>query len=161
MGICSEELRQYVIVPTLTKLGCFSTAAEQLLLGTAAAQSGLGFHLCDHEGIGLYGLSSSVHRRVWDDFLALDADLASQVRGFASQHEFLKAPDIELATNLCYATAIAWMCYQQAGVMLPGTPDVNALARCWWQVFGSQSNLTLQHFIDAYLGTQQRDCVAA
>lgn len=161
MGICSEELRQYVIEPTLTKLGCHSQAAENLLLGTAAAQSGLGFHLQERGGIGLYGLDPEAHRNVWDCFLAFDADLASQVRGFASQHEFLKAPDIELATNLSYATAIAWMRYLQAGIKLPAADDVIGLARCWLQVFGAANSQGIADFIDAYQHLSGETCAAA
>lgn len=161
MGICSEELRQYVIVPTLNKLGCQSLAAANLLLGTAATQSQLGFHLREQRGIGLYGVDTDAHRNVWDQYLAYDADLASQVRGFASQHEFLKAPDIELATNLCYATAIAWMRYQQAGIRLPLADDVIGLARCWSQVFADAATQTLQCFIDAYQQLQIVNCEAA
>jgi len=43
--------------------------------------------------------------------LAFHPDLASRIRGLASQRAFLEDPHSELATNLCYATAIAWVMY--------------------------------------------------
>ena len=45
MGICASELRHYVVRPALKHLGMWSPTTENLLLGTAARESGLGFHL--------------------------------------------------------------------------------------------------------------------
>ncbi|HCP55263.1 MAG TPA: hypothetical protein DIU04_10990, partial [Pseudomonas sp.] len=42
MGIAASELCQHVIRPTLIYLGRHCAAAEALLLGAAACQSGLG-----------------------------------------------------------------------------------------------------------------------
>ncbi|MEJ2418945.1 MAG: hypothetical protein P8Y45_18860 [Exilibacterium sp.] len=44
MGICAEELRNFVIKPTLQQLGDWSPVAERLLLGTAAQESGASQH---------------------------------------------------------------------------------------------------------------------
>ena len=135
MGISSYEFLQYVIQPTLRQLGVASDNAEQLLLATANFQSGLGLHLQQNDGIGVYGISADLHREVWDKFIAFDPDLASQIRGMASQHEFPKAPHCELATNLSYATAIAWMIYRYRGVKIPDAQDSASLAKCWQLYF--------------------------
>ena len=42
-------------------------------------------------------------------------EMASRVRGLASQRAFLSDPDAELQTNLSYCTAIAWLMQQRAG----------------------------------------------
>lgn len=135
MGICSHEFLQYVIQPTLRQLGVQSSVAEQLLLATANYQSGLGQQLQQNQGIGLYGISAELHTEVWDRYLALNCDLASQIRGMASQHEFPKAPHSELLTNLSYATAIAWMIYRYRDVKIPDTSDPATLAKCWQKGF--------------------------
>jgi hypothetical protein len=135
MGISSHEFLQYVIQPTLRQLGVNSSSAEQLLLATANFQSGLGKHLQIRDGIGVYGISEQLHREVWDCYLAFDPDLASTVRGMASQHEFPKAPHLELATNLSYATAIAWMIYRYRRASIPEQFDVQSLAKCWQNCF--------------------------
>ncbi len=150
MGICSLELRRYVITPTLNRLDVCSVAAENLLLGTASAQSGLGYHLGDHSHIGIYGIQATTHRELWDTYLAFDEDLASKVRGLASQREFLKNPDIELATNLSYATAIAWMLYKRADITLPHENDITGLARCWLTVFATSPDQSVDQFIQSY-----------
>lgn len=107
MGIAASDLRQHVIRPTLLYLGRHSSTAEALLLGAAASQSGLGSVLDDRQGHGLYRISELRHQQLWDQHLARDPDLASLVRGLASQHAFLAAPHLELTVNLRYATAIA------------------------------------------------------
>lgn len=109
MGIAASDLRQHVIRPTLLYLGRHSSTAEALLLGAAASQSGLGSVLDDRQGHGLYRISELRHQQLWDQHLARDPDLASLVRGLASQHAFLAAPHLELTVNLRYATAIANM----------------------------------------------------
>lgn len=113
MGIAASELSQFVIRPTLIYLGRHSPSAEALLLGIAASQSALGSALHDRRGHGLYRIGELRHQSIWDQFLARDPELASLVRGLASQHAFLSGPHLELTVNLRYATAIAWMLIEE------------------------------------------------
>lgn len=134
MGICVTELRDYVIRPTLKQLGQYSKAAENLLLGTAAQESSVGFHLRQHNShnLGIYQISPQRHIRVWDHYLVTLPELASDIRGLASQHEFLERPHAELTTNLSYATAVAWAIYRQHAVVMPcNANNIQALAQQW------------------------------
>lgn len=116
MNLSSRDLQHFVILPTLEYLGMYTLSAEKQLLASALQESGLDpFAQLKQGGIGIYQITSEQHRNVWDSFLAFDHDLASQVRGLASQHHFLKSPDDELRTNLAYSTAIAWMLHLQSG----------------------------------------------
>lgn len=136
MSIDVTELRNFVIRPTLKHLNVWSTNAENLLLGTAALESGLGSHLKEayHQGLGIYAITPEVHKQLWDEYLVGDVDLASEIRGLASQHEFLEHPHQELTTNLSYATAIAWYLYEQNGLKLPKRKcTLDALAHFWYQ----------------------------
>lgn len=162
MGICAEEMRRYVIAPCLQHLGDWSQAAENLLLGTAAVESGLGRHLfCDsHPGLGIYRITPDTHRQIWDEYLAFVPDLASNVRGLASQREFLNHPHEELATNLSYATAIAWMIYKSRHEELPLAEDLGSLASLWQQHFPGGRSDRPQHFVTEYQRCQ-RSTVAA
>ncbi len=154
MGICARELRSLVIRPTLKHLKLWSPAAEELLLGTAAQESGLGEHLKmdNHRALGIYQITPRMHRNIWDNYLARQPELASRVRGLASQHEFLQHPHAELATNLAYATAVAMMVYLRRGTLLPsGTQNSPArLGRCWHNNFHSKPQGTVGDFIDHY-----------
>lgn len=141
MGIAASDLRRHVIRPTLIYLGRHQPAAESFLLGVAASQSALGAALNSHRGHGLYQISAWRHRQLWDHYLCHDPDLASQVRGLASQHAFLTGPHVELTVNLRYSTAIAWLMVEASGAHLPAENDATAMARLWRQVFQPQGRL--------------------
>lgn len=153
MGICAKELRQWVIKPTLKRLGIYSKAAENLLLATAAQESGLGSHLkpAGQRALGIYQIHSLSHRHIWDDHLAKHSEMASIVRGLASQHDFLTHPHAELATNLSYATAIAWFMYaRHANFTLPKTNDIDALAETWKRFYHPKNNCSTADFSENF-----------
>ena len=128
MNLSSRDLQHFVILPTLEYLSMYSLAAEKQLLAIASQESGLDpFAQFKQGGIGIYQITSEQHRNVWDTFLAFDPNLASQVRGLASQHHFLKNPDDELRTNLAYSTAIAWMLHLQSAPQSPVANDETGL----------------------------------
>jgi hypothetical protein len=141
MGIAASELCQYVIRPTLIYLGRHTPNAELFLVGVAASQSALGAELDSHRGHGLYSITDTLHWRVWDEYLAKDPDLASLVRGLASQHAFLTGPDLELTVNLRYSTAIAWLMVEASRLPLPAEHDLLGMARIWRQIFQPKGNL--------------------
>lgn len=154
MGICARELRHYVVRPTLKHLAMWSQTAENLLLGTAARESGLGFHLkiANHQALGIYQISPRMHRNIWDHYLGTQPELSSSVRGLASQREFLSHPHHELATNLAYATAIAWLIYHRTGTAIEkiNEEDTMALGKLWQKHFHSRNPGTVQSFSDSY-----------
>lgn len=157
MGICADELRNWVIRPTLEAMGVQSKSIENLLLGTAAHASGLGYvlHQTNEEGLryGLYGIDPNTHQKCWDKHLVLEPDTASYVRGLASQRGFLQEPHGELATNMAYATAIAWSIYLYRGLSYPLPHQCSAplLAEYWARYFPCASSQdTEDGFIKAY-----------
>jgi len=160
MGIYATDFRELVVRPTLQQLNDWSPAAENLLLGTAAQESQLGFRLQNHDeySLGLYRISAETHTTTWDTFLVQDPDLASRVRGLASQQQFLRAPHKELITNMSYATAVAWMIYRHRQVKLPDSNDIYELAHCWLDCYrqrdehGSLTNpdLEIEKFMQTY-----------
>ena len=112
MDISAQDLREQIIHPTLSYLDKPSIAAENLLVAIINQKwhrSGQQTHQV--KGLGPYQIDSVTHQQVWDKFLAFRPELASRIRGLASQRAFLEDPHSELATNLCYATAIAWIVY--------------------------------------------------
>ena len=110
MDLNPQELREMVIRPTLISLGKHSQAAENLLLAIALVkqENSHRFNIHCDKSYGVFQIDAPSHQRVWDKYLAFNPELASKIRGLASQHAFLKHPHLELATNLSYATAIAW-----------------------------------------------------
>jgi len=134
IGNQGNELRRLVIRPTLDYLKIEAPAAEDILAALA---------LLSHnfrgggEGLGLYGITPAQHRQVWDGYLAFHPDLASDVRGLASQRCFLQDPDRELVTNVGYATAIAWILVRSSGQTLPAAGDTEGLVQLWQRTLGA------------------------
>lgn len=109
MDISNQALREEVIRPTLMYIGKHSLAAENLLVSVI---SRFGSHPQQNQkGFGPYQIDAMTHQQVWDRYLAFRPDLASCIRGLASQRAFLANPHSELSTNLCYATAIAFVVF--------------------------------------------------
>ena len=127
MYVTAEHLRDQVIRPTLEYMGAWSPASEAFLLNAAINAPDLGLFSAHKDGLGLFHITASQHRDLWDRYLAFNPDLASRVRGLASQRAFLSDPDNELQTNLSYCTAIAWLLHYRAGGGVE-TPDAGALA---------------------------------
>lgn len=114
MYVTSEHLRDQVIAPTLKYLGVWTPAVEAFLLNTAINAPELGLFSARKEGLGIFNITSAQHRDIWDRYLAFNPELASRIRGLASQRMFLTNPDNELQTNLGYCTAIAWLLYKRS-----------------------------------------------
>lgn len=150
MILTADDLRQWAIRDTLKYLDDYSLSAENLLVGTAAQESGLG--ICLHEGKrwGIYHLTTTAHKAVWDKYLIHNPELASRIRGMAGQRSFLKDPNAELITNLKYTTAIAWMVYRRCEQPLPEAEDVAGLAKYWHRHFHPKPTGTEQQFIRNY-----------
>jgi len=103
MELAPQELRD-LIRSTLQYLEVYSEAAENLLINRAGSAS----RTPASQALGLFAIDAATHRLVWDKYLAFKPELASRIRGLASQHAFLSDPHLELTINLRYATAIAW-----------------------------------------------------
>lgn len=110
MDISTQELREQIIHPTLEYLDKSGVGAENVLVAIVAQKQNTP-HPNPQSGLGPFDIAPSMHQLVWDRYLAFHPDLASRIRGLASQRAFLEDPHSELATNLCYATAIAWVVY--------------------------------------------------
>lgn len=166
MGLCADEFREFVVRPVLEHFDQWSEAAEALLVATAARESGLGAHLrtANGGGLGVFQVTPQMHNRIWDLYLIQDPDLASKVRGLASQHKFLSRPHAELATNLSYATAIAWMIYCRAEAELPQADDLQAIADFWARHYRPRSAKTdacVDLFRDCYRRYVNGEAIAA
>lgn len=140
MGIFAADLRELVVRPTLEQLDQWSQAAENLLMGTVAQESQLGFTLQEGGLKGIYRISDDLHRKVWDEYLINHPETASRLRGLASQQQFLKAPHDELTFNLRYSTGVAWMIYQRQALRLPDAENIRELAKIWLSCFANRDS---------------------
>ena len=142
-GIKPDHLLHQVIKPSLEALrgplGASVTdpRGEYLLLGTACHESLGGFYLVQEGGpaLGIYQIEPDTHFDIWDNWLAYRPEVASRVRGMASQH---LAFEQDLVSNLRYQTAIARLVYWRSSFQWPSDErDIEAYARIWKSKFNT------------------------
>jgi len=134
-GIRASHLRELVIRPVLERMarvrpGLDSPAAEELLVGTAAQESRLGYSLRQHPSgpaRGIYQMEPATFTDLmrWlttkPDLMSAAADWASPAIPFGAQ----------LAGNLYFATAISRLNYYRKPGSLPSADDLDGLAAYW------------------------------
>lgn len=146
-----EQLRTCIIRPTLTKLGLWSQAAENLLLGTAAVESNLGTYIHQVRGpaLGIYQMEPVTHDDIHTRFLSKDSRKELQRRILAMTA--LQGSSEELVGNLYYATAMTRIFYLRFPEPLPAYDDIEGMAKYWKKYYNTYLGAgTEQHFIDAY-----------
>lgn len=151
-GISASELQQHVIRPTLQAIGLWSDAAEYLLLGTAAQESHLGYHLTQIHGpaLGIYQIEPATHADVWQNYLEYQPSLAEKVQTLLSPFN-AQDKDQALITNLTYSTAIARIIYYRFPKPLPAAYDLSGLADYWKQHYNTPSGQgTVEEFMTNY-----------
>lgn len=131
-GILVGDLRLLVIRPTLEKIGLWSQAAENLLLGTAAHESLMGHYLRQQKGpaLGIYQIEPQTHQDVWHHYLNYRKAMAGPIKQLVNSASDIPE-DNELIINLAYATAIARIIYYRAPEKLPEADNVEGLASFW------------------------------
>jgi hypothetical protein len=165
--ISPKHLLAKVIQPTLLKLAVFDArmnnkVAEDLLLGTAAQESDLGFMLAQvggGPGNGIYQMEGATHRSLWRHYLSkpdkarLKEILLAMVPASAVRVEdgYTYVDDAQLIVNLEYATAMARVKYWPVKAPLPAPGDLHGLAAYYKAHYNTASGAaTPQEFVDSW-----------
>ena len=147
----AEHVREYVIRPTLKALDLWSKSAENLLLGTAAQESKMGYYLKQVRGpaLGMYQIEPKTHTDVQVNFLAYRPALAHEIMKMAfSGLSF----EYQLQCNLAYSTAIARVIYMRVPTPLPEFDDVRGMASYWKNHYNTKwGRGTEDEFIKNYM----------
>lgn len=133
----SEQFAKLVIRPTLEKMGLYSKAAEQLLLGTAITESRLR-HLHQLGGgpaLGLFQMEPATHNDIWKNYLAYKPKFSPIVTDIAGGIAGVKADN--MIGNLYYAAAMARMHYLRVPEKLPEAGNVVAMAEYWKKYYNT------------------------
>ena len=126
--LSSIQLQDAVIAPALDKIGLWSRAAEELVLGTAIVESGLTYLKQRGEGLalGLWQIEPATHDDLYTNFLNYRPELGSKLME-------LRVPNISmgenLATNLMYGAAVCRLCYYRKPDALPAAGDIEGPGR--------------------------------
>lgn len=149
--INSYHLRHYVIKPTLEIIG-WSLAAENLLMGTAAQESQLGFYLKQINGpaLGIFQIEPATHKDVWANYINYRPELKNKL----AQIVTIKSPEwleTHLVTNLAYSAAIARIIYMRAPEKLPDANEIEGMARYWKKYYNTDLGKgTVEEFKNNY-----------
>ena len=128
-----DDLRLEVIRPTLRHIGLWSLAAEELLLGTAIAESTVDgrTHLVQLGGgpaLSPYQIEPATFQWLWEKYVAADHDFADRLLALrAPLPEAVK----QLVSNLALATAFCRLRYFVVPAALPAPGDLEAQAAYW------------------------------
>jgi hypothetical protein len=152
MGIHSGQLREYIIRPTLKKISLWSKEAEELLLGTAAVESRLGYWIDQTvvgpgPAYGIFQMERPTHDDVVNNFLAVKMPQLSttilKITGTpAHSHTWLHG-------NLYYATAMARIMYLRFKDPIPDT--LHGQAEYWKQHWNTRlGSGTIDGYLSAY-----------
>lgn len=147
MSINPNQLKMYVVRPTLQKLDLWSEAAENLLMGTAAQESQLGLYLHQVDGValGIYQMEPETHDDLWKNFLP------SRPKLIAAILKFSKSNPEELVWNLAYATAMTRIHYLRISEALPAANDIKGLGLYWKKYYNTEFGKgTVQEFVNNY-----------
>lgn len=131
------QLANNVVRPTLARLG-FNDGpiGLNLLLGTAAQESG-GAYLAQRPtgpALGLWQIEPATHQDVLTNFAAFWPALMTTLAGFAAA---TPPRDLQLASNLAYACAVARLIYHRASAPLPASFDPALLGANWKQHYNT------------------------
>lgn len=149
-----SQYRAQILRPTLVFVGdglpgFASAAAEELLLGTAAHESG--FHyLAQIRGPaqGLYQIEPETCIDIYKNYLAHRPALRDRVNALLADKPTVRD---QLASNLAFATAIARLVYWRSPLPLAPAGDVAGHARVWKAVFNTPLGKGREaDFVDAY-----------
>lgn len=124
-----RHLRMHVITDTLGRIGLYDAGLVELLVLTAAVESGGQRLVHEDDRIGLFGLRESRHDALWSGHLARHAQLAEGLRMLAGTERPAAALMI---VHLGYAAAMAAVAY--AATLPRGVPEEShpgALAALW------------------------------
>lgn len=147
-----EQLRIFVVRPTLEELGLWTQAAENLVMGTAAQESHLTY--IDQKepagrrprigpGLGLWQMEAATHNDIWQNWLAHKPGLGVRILQVANvwtkaASPFSVDPGV-LVYNLRYGAAMCRIHYRRRPEPLPAANDLAGLADYWKRHYNTRA----------------------
>jgi hypothetical protein len=161
-GLNVEHVRLFVVKPALYRIELWSTAAENLVLGTMLQESELRALKQYGSGpaLGLLQMEPATHTSLWVHSIPGIRGLAAKLRSLLApfDHVGLSVPsEIALTYNLLYAAAMCRVRYYIVPERLPASNDPLALTTYWLRYYNAGGKGT----IAAAIGDFQRACKTA
>ncbi|HAT8515209.1 TPA: hypothetical protein I7181_16060 [Vibrio vulnificus] len=154
----AKQLSELVVRPELKRLGLWSEAAEQLVIGTIFTES-RGVYLKQHgngPALGIIQMEPATHDDIWLNFLKYKSDLYQKISEAASYVDYVQNSKVpvkasELIANLRYAVAMCRVHYLRVPEALPPAGDIPALARYWKKHYNTHLGAgAVSDFVDKF-----------
>ena len=131
-----RQFRDYVVVPSLGRINGYSRAAEQLVIGTALAESGLIFlqQIGKGPARGFFQMEPATHDDIWERYLSRKLDLLNNLKGLLIRDMDLHD---QLRGNLFYAAAMCRIHYMRFKEPLPQANDWPGIAAYWKRYYNT------------------------
>lgn len=145
-----------LINKTLTPLGLWSPAAEELLMATCAQESHLGVYRQQIHGpaLGIFQMEPATHDDIWNNYLAYHTKLGTAISnlGGVAQIGVLRRPDAGvLVNNDPYAIAMCRVHYLRVPGVLPASDDLAGLWGYYKQWYNTPKGAATQlEFVSNY-----------
>ena len=124
--LTAPVLLNSIIEPALSAIGLWSPAAGELLLGTAAQESGLrNIRQVDGPALGLFQMEPATHDDIWANYLTYHPTLGYDVALLVGEPRPTAAC---LLADPQYAAAMARILYRRVSAPLPDYGDVAGYA---------------------------------
>lgn len=140
---------QNIVTPALHLIGLWSPAAEQLVVGTAVAESKLTYLIQVGGGParGLFQIEPRTHDDLWTNFLEFNPELKNRVISLTVSN----LPRIDqLIWNLYYSTAMCRILYRRIKEALPKADDWSGQAAYWKKYYNTYKGAgSVEHFLRA------------
>jgi hypothetical protein len=146
----AEELKRYIIVPTLKEIGMYSAVAVNLLLGTCAVETNMGKHIHQINGSAL-GIYQEEPATFWDlqqRFLIEGTPRFQFLFRNCCKLEITECCPEDMMWNFNLATIMARLKYWSIPEPLPPAHDIGAQARYWKQHYNTEAGKgTTEQFV--------------
>ena len=133
----SDDIRLYIIRPTLTKLDLWSEASEKLLLGTGMIETGFSaLKQINGPALGFWQIEPATHEDIAEHLIIYDRDLKDKILIACNMGNLPN--DDELISNLKYSCAIARIIYHRSPAPMPQFNDNAGFAEIYKKVYNTE-----------------------
>jgi hypothetical protein len=130
------SMQTQVIYPALNKMGMWSEAAGELVLGTAIVESNPTYLKQHGDGpaLGLWQVEPATHEDLYANYLNYRPEMMSSLME-------LRSPALNmnenLSTNLMYGAAVCRLCYYRKIDPMPEAGDIEGQSKFWKQHYNT------------------------
>ena len=149
--INTQQLREYIIIPALSKLNAYSKDAEELLVFTCATASNGGEYIHQVKGpaLGIFQCEPATYADLWRNYiihrtrLTMIFSLKFNTNGIP--------PSERVVYDLDYAAAMARVHYMRVPEALPSGQDVDGMWAYYKKYYNTElGKATKKKSIEAY-----------